>query len=147
MAGRGPAPKDPSRRVRRGSSYEQTVIGFKPAEQPALPEGFPWPDETVAWWSMLRSEPIAALLTAADWEFLLQTALLHADYWSGNLERASELRIRLKDFGITLTGRASLRLQFAEADDADAKRPERVDATQHYANVRPLRAVADAVEA
>ena len=38
---------------------------------------------------------------------------------------AAELRLRVAKFGATPEDRARLRIQFAQADEADSKRPEK----------------------
>lgn len=125
MAGRGPAPKDPAKRARRNTDpTPTTVLRFEEAEQPDLPDAIPWPDETRAWWSMWRDSPQAEHFGSTDWSFLLDTALLHADLWgNGDMSKLPELRQRVAKFGATPEDRARLRMQFADADAADSKRP------------------------
>jgi hypothetical protein len=131
MAGRGPAPKDPSRRARRNATPPMRVIVADPVAQPDLPtleverDGqlveFVWPARTVEWWAMWRDSPLSAEFTATDWSELLDTALLHARFWSGAMSLASELRLRVAKYGATPEDRARLRITFAQADEADAK--------------------------
>jgi hypothetical protein len=137
MAGRGPAPKDPSQRARRNkpSGPDFRVIVADPVDQPDLPtvmveeDGelveFVWPAVTQHWWAMWRESPLSSEFTASDWSFLLDTALLHAKFWSGSSSAGAELRLRVAKFGATPEDRARLRIQFAQADEADAKRPEK----------------------
>lgn len=127
MAGRGPAPKDPARRARRNADpAPQTILRFEQAEPPDLPD---WPDEgdwpqrTREWWQMWRSSPQAEHFSSTDWDFLLDTALIHARLWSGESSAAAELRLRVAKFGATPEDRSRLRMQFAQADEADAQRP------------------------
>lgn len=126
MAGRGPAPKSGDRRARRNSDVTTTtILRFEEAEQPDLPDGFPWPDATVVWWEMWRNSPQAEHFGSTDWSFLLDTAILHAQLWgNGDTSVLPELRIRVAKFGATPEDRARLRMQFAEADEADARRPD-----------------------
>lgn len=121
MAGRGPTPKDPRRRARRNADQVQgTVIRFTRGVQPELPEEIDWPERTRAWWQMWAESPMAEHFMASDWDFLLDTALLHRAVWGfGDFGKLSELRIRVALFGQTPADRARLRIQFAEADDAD----------------------------
>lgn len=136
MAGRGPAPKDPSRRARRNKDPQPLrVIHAEPVAQPDLPtvhvedDGelveFQWPAVTQEWWRMWAESPLSAEFTASDWSFLLDTAVLHARLWSGNASAAAELRLRVAKFGATPEDRARLRITFAQADDADEKRGTR----------------------
>lgn len=125
MAGRGPAPKASDRRARRGQDQTPTtILQFEEAAQPDLPDAMPWPEETIKWWNMWADSPQAELFGSTDWSFLLDTAWLHAMLWgNGDLSVLAELRIRVAKFGATPEDRARLRIQFAEADDADTKRP------------------------
>lgn len=64
MAGRGPAPKDPSKRARRNTdAHGMRVITADPTSQPKLPvlyfpdgdgkkRRFAWPEITKRWWAM-----------------------------------------------------------------------------------------------
>ncbi|MBP2211095.1 hypothetical protein JOJ87_001439 [Rhodococcus ruber] len=130
MAGRGPAPKDPSKRARRNSDPTALrVITAEPVEQPALPditalgdEPFTWPQRTRDWWQMWHDSPLAADFTSTDWSELLDTALIHAQFWNGDVKVAGELRLRVAKFGATPEDRARLRIQFAAAEQADEKR-------------------------
>lgn len=134
MAGRGPAPKDPKRRARRNADpIASRVIQITPSEQPSLPtfyvtdedgarRRFQWPTATKRWWEMWARSPLAADFTENDWSELLDTALVHARHWAGDTKAAAELRIRAAKFGATPEDRARLRIQFAQADEADEKR-------------------------
>lgn len=126
MAGRGPAPKDPSKRARRNADpVPLRVIVAEPVPQPELPAGRSWPDATRDWWGMWGASPLSAEFTASDWSFLLDTAVLHAEFWSGKMSVAAELRLRVAKFGATPEDRARLRIQFAQADEADERRGTR----------------------
>lgn len=124
--GRGPAPKPANRRARRNvDPTPTTILRFEQAEQPSLPEGQPWPPETEQWWRMWGESAQAEHFSTTDWAFLQDTALLHAMLWgNGDISVLPELRIRVAKFGATLEDRARLRMQFAEADEADARRPD-----------------------
>lgn len=130
----GPPPKPANRRARRNADpIPQTVLRFEAAEPPDLPtfeirvEGelveYEWPLRTVEWWETWKACPQAEHFSSTDWESLLDTALIHAKVWSGDLSMAGELRLRVAKFGATMEDRARLRLVFAEADKLDAKRP------------------------
>jgi len=130
VAGRGFAPKDPSRRARANKDpVPQTVLRFEQAEAPELPtiqveeDGelveFRWPARTREWWEMWRNSPQAEHFSSTDWDFLLDTALIHARFWMGNMAAGAELRLRVAKFGATPEDRARLRMQFAQADEAD----------------------------
>ena len=154
MSGRGPAPKDPSRRARRNSDpVPLKVIQAEPVAQPALPtfhvedDGelveFQWPARTQEWWRMWGESPLSAEFTSTDWSELLDTAVLHAAFWSGRTSVANELRLRVAKFGATPEDRARLRITFAQADEAEDRRAQ---APGGGARERrgPLRAMPDA---
>ncbi|KLO25892.1 hypothetical protein ABW16_21505 [Mycolicibacter heraklionensis] len=136
MAGNGPAPQ--SRRARTNKDpIPMKVITAEPAKQPELPEEFivryrdkegilhvegrSWPARTREWWQMWADSPLSNDFTTTDWSELLDTARLHAEYWSGDLKVAGELRLRVAKFGATPEDRARLRIQFAAADEAEKK--------------------------
>jgi hypothetical protein len=149
MAGRGPAPKDPRRRAgHRKDAQPQTVLRFERAEAPELPplrarQGdemveVPWPAATLEWWEMWKSSPQAEHFTSTDWSFLRDTALVHARHWNGEATAGAELRLRVAKFGATPEDRARLRMQFAQADEADSKRaPERAS-EEEFADLKVL---------
>jgi hypothetical protein len=80
MAGHGPPPKpqltrDNDQARREAATTKVTndgVLRGKP-----LPKETPWHPRTVAWWATWRRSPLAQTFTEADWDFLLDTALLH----------------------------------------------------------------------
>lgn len=149
MAGRGPAPKDPSKRARRNADpVPHRVIEVTPSPQPQLPdvsfprltedgdtvwETFVWPEITREWWAMWAAHPLAAEFTPTDWSELRDTALLHARFWTGETRLASELRLRVAKFGATPEDRARLRISFAVAEHAENKRgPRRRSSAELY---------------
>lgn len=150
MAGRGPQPKDPSRRARANKDpVAQTVLRFEQAEPPELPtlsvmkDGdlveYAWPARTLDWWEMWKASPQAEHFSSTDWDFLLDTAVVHARLWSGEMSAAAELRLRVAKFGATPEDRARLRMQFAQADEADGKRPNVGESSrQRYGELRVL---------
>lgn len=152
MAGMGPPPKPSDRRARRNKDgVAQTVLRFEQAEAPDLPtfeilqEGelveWRWPARTVEWWEMWKASPQAEHFGSTDWQFLLDTALIHARFWRGDVSQAPELRLRVAKFGATMEDRARLRMQFAQADEADSRRPE--GATSSRERRGELRALPD----
>lgn len=135
MAGRGPAPKPEGRRARRNKDETPvTILRFEQCEQPPLPElpgGEQWCEQTLAWWDMWRTAPQAELFTVTDWDFLKDTALVHHAVWGYmNLSKLQELRVRVAKFGATMEDRARLRIQFAEADEADGRRAKPVQSSR-----------------
>ena len=129
MAGRGPIPKEASKRARTNKGPAMHIIESDPVPQPSLPElmpnGEPWPVRTVEWWAMWGADPLAAEFRATDWSELMDCAVIHGAYWSGDVKLAGELRLRTAKFGATAEDRARLRIQYAAADEADDKRDRR----------------------
>lgn len=124
MAGRGPAPKPASQRRRRNKPAELKVVKPRAADSdpvgPDLPDGFEWPDATTSWWETWRKSPQAETFTDTDWSFLLDTAVLHAEFWLGNRALAGELRLRAAKFGATPEDRARLKMAVGDPPPAPA---------------------------
>ncbi len=128
MAGRGPAPKPADRRARRDSAPTGLrVIVAEAADQPKLPpriavgggESIAMPAQTKRWWRMWADSPLSDEFTETDWSELLDTAVIHGRFWSGEVKLAAELRLRVAKFGATPEDRARLRITFAQADRAE----------------------------
>jgi len=114
MAGIGPAPKDASQRRRRNKAAPVTVLTADgKVYGPDLPDDYDWPDATREWWQTWRTSAQAQTFAETDWSFLLDTAVLHADFWLGDRSRSleAELRLRVAKFGATPADRARLRWQ------------------------------------
>ena len=140
MAGRGPAPKDPSKRARRNADPNPTtILRFEQAEAHELPDGYDFPPQTHRWFAYWVNSPQAEHFQHTDWEFLVSTALIHAEVWSGNAGLASELRLREAKIGATVEDRLRLRMSMAQADEADSKRPKGAAASARYGDLKVLR--------
>jgi len=132
MAGHGPAPKDPATRRRRNVVPPPTVIEaddeLRGPDLPidVLPNREQWHQRTRDWWRTWRTSAQAQTFTATDWDFLLDTALMHHTMWSqGRWEFASELRLRAAKFGATPEDRMRLRLQVTPpAAKAEEPKPQ-----------------------
>ncbi|MFD5161060.1 hypothetical protein ACFWMJ_23775 [Streptomyces hawaiiensis] len=140
MAGRGPAPKDPSKRRRRNTAEPETVV--TPDDElrgPELPEGVlgadedtgevvEWHPRTVAWWNSWRTSPMAQTFVDTDWDFLIDTALMHHTMWAkGRWEFASEVRLRAAKFGATPEDRARLKLKVDNPTTGPQRSAQRPD--------------------
>lgn len=141
MAGIGPAPKDPSKRARRNKDVVALrVVEVQAVEQPELPaftvmvtidgemvtQEFEWPAMTRDWWAMLAHHPLAPEFIETDWAYLMETARLHAEFWTGKMSLAAELRLREAKYGFTPEDRARLRIQFAQATSAEVDTAKKV---------------------
>lgn len=143
MAGRGPAPKDPSRRRRRNGADEPETVVVPDDETrgPELPEGVlgvntktgelvQWHPMTLAWWDEWRRSPQAQNFTGTDWSFLIDTALMHHSFWEkGQWTLGAEVRLRAAKFGATPEDRARLKIKVDDpkaGSQTPVQRPENV---------------------
>lgn len=146
MAGRGPAPKDPSQRRRMNKPEPVTVITADgELHGPELPDNHEWPEATLAWWETWRKSAMAPRFTDTDWSFLLDTAVLHAEFWMGDRKLAAELRLRVAKFGGTVEDRARLKVEIGDPDRPPAPRRLQPKSAQDR-KARLLRAVGDSGE-
>lgn len=150
MAGRGPAPKPREARARRNKdTVPLKIIDLCNVKevQPALPDltvpdtdgnpvPFVWPERTRQWWDMWAESPLSKDFTGADWDYLIDTALIHAQYWLGQVQLAGELRLRVAKFGQTPEDRQRLRIQFANADESEARAQRHKGQTQSASRAR-----------
>lgn len=149
MAGRGPAPKDPAKRARRNKDpFPTTYLKFVRGDIPTLPKAIDWHPRAVEWWDTWTRSAQAELMTDVDWQVMLSTALLVHQFWlNGHWTLAAEIRLREAKFGATPEDRARLRIQFAEADEADSKRPEgSLESSQRAARYGELKVLPLAIE-
>ena len=113
MAGRGPAPK--AERSRSNDTARRKAEFTKVADDgqvrgPDLPD-FAWHERTVAWYETWRRSPMAATFIDADWDFLIDTAMLHTEMWNGSAGLAAEIRLRVGKLAGTPEDRLRLRIQ------------------------------------
>ncbi len=161
MAGKGPRPSDADRLAGHGAAKAReastTRVDVTKAKQPVLPrfkvhwvdengishsEYFTWPAQTRTWWKMWADSKLSEQFTSTDWSELLDTARLHAAYWSGDIKVAGELRLRTAKFGATPEDRARLGIQFV-FPDPNAQKAAAPKATSARSRRGPLRAVPD----
>lgn len=69
---------------------------------------------TREWWEAVTKMPHCALWQASDWQFCLDTAMVHASASHGSVSAMSELRQREKIMGTTVDARRDLRIQYVE---------------------------------
>lgn len=142
MAGRGPAPKDPDARRRRNASEPLTIVQSDGTlHGPDLPDDFAWPAATEAWWETWRKSPQAKTFTATDWSFLVDTAVMHAEFWLGDRSLAAELRLRVAKFGATPEDR--MRLKIAVGEPSAPATPKLQTKASQNRRARLLKAVGD----
>lgn len=123
--------KNPADRVRRNP--ETYVIDYVEWDGkmhgPPLPKAYEWCQATKDWWATWRHSPQSMVMTDTDWDFMLDTAILHNMLWSPvpevdddnpNRRRtngavsvtqlAGEIRQRVSKFGVTYEDRKKLRM-------------------------------------
>lgn len=132
--GVGPPPAATKRRRNADPVEKRTVMldgELRGPDLPSdvLPDGDEWHSRTQAWWLTWRRSAQAQEFTDTDWDFLLDTALMHHVMWAKmRWEFAAELRLRAAKFGATPEDRIRLRLtvqlpgepQSSEAVPSDA---------------------------
>lgn len=97
-------------------------------EKPTLPESrmvmtpkgelqeFPIEKRTHDWWRAVSSMPHCVLWSPSDWQFALDTAMVHADAAHGKTTAMAELRMREKTMGTTVDSRRDLRIRYVDED-------------------------------
>ena len=114
MAGPGRAPQEHLSRERDQARREAAIVKVTDdgvLRGKPLPKETPWHPRTVAWWATWRRSPLAQTFTDSDWDFLLDTALLHSEMWNGETKLAAEIRLRVSAFGSTPEARLRLKLK------------------------------------
>lgn len=118
MAGQNRRARSLARDPRQTLRADEKIGGFDLPEG-VLPKGEEWHPQTVAWWEAWRRSPqAAAMVTEPDWQFLLDTALIHHTMWStGRWEFANEIRMRVAKFGSTPADRRALKFEIEVLED------------------------------
>ena len=127
MAISGPAPKAPGTKQRRNpDTHEWQDVVDAPYEGPApeLPASYEWGPGARAWFEAVRSMPHAALFKASDWMFVLETAFVVNEMWSGNAGVAGECRQRNAKLGVTLEDRMKLRIRYVDPEVGEPAKSE-----------------------
>jgi len=146
MAGRGRAPKDPSKRRNRAVPQRGEWVDLKPLEKAVLPElpatlqdDKPWPEETKEAWRMWRRDAVTSRYSDSDIAFALDTIRVHARMPT----TAAEVRMRMDILGLSPKGKRDNRWRVAEDrdDKPEANAPE-VPADDEIARRRAARAAA-----
>lgn len=127
MAGKGPAGSGQRSRKRDDEALKAQFTDVEPDDElrgPELPddvfEDDVWHPRTRAWWDTWRRSAQASMFTDTDWDFLVDTALMHHVMWTkGRWEFAGELRLRAAKFGATPEDRMRLRMNVKTPTDAN----------------------------
>jgi hypothetical protein len=72
-------------------------------------------------WHDIRRSPQANLIhSAIEWDYLLDTALMHHMMWTtGRFDQSGEVRMRLAKFGITPEDQLRLRIEIEDPSGAE----------------------------
>ena len=128
--------------MRRNAAPElAVVVPDDHVRGPELPDEYEWPDATRSWWQHWRESAQSQTFLATDWDYLLDTALLHADFWLGDRSVESGLRLRVAKFGATPEDRQRLKLVVGEPSGRSEPRASARQTANRKA--RLLRAVDD----
>jgi hypothetical protein len=125
MAGRGPAPKAQRQRANTPALGEWRRL--EPLTEPVLPPletlgpGGPlgWPAVTEILWAAWCDDPVTQTWNASDIALCVDTIQLHA---MDSVGKASEIRIRIDNLGLSPKGRRDARLLLPE-EEAPADEP------------------------
>jgi len=150
MAGRKPADRPTVTRHKPTVDWTEVVNAPYTGPKPTLPESrmvmtpkgelqeFPIEARTHAWWEAVTTMPHCVLWHPSDWQFALDTAMVHADAAHGKTTAMAELRMREKVMGTTVDARRDLRIRYIEPEqdgptiaavaNLDARRQKLLDA-------------------
>lgn len=134
MAVSGPLPNPDRSQVRHANPvHEWTEVDDVPFEGHLLPDRYAvvrgelrttWPPPAVRWWNAIRRMPHARLWTPADWERAFGTAELVARFHEGESARATEIRLRESEMGVTIEDRRKLRIRYVKPSTASEREQE-----------------------
>ena len=123
VAGRKPKP-DGQAVNRNKPTHDWTEVPRIPFEDgPDLPDGVDWPTATRRWWRTVSRMPHAALWDESDWNFAIDTARLHAEFWTESTRVATELRNREKVLGTTQDFLRDLRIRYVDPAPVEKGEP------------------------
>ena len=152
MYGSNGREKNPADRIRRNA---ETYVIDNPVwdgkkHGPPLPRSRNWCDETRKWWDNWRTSDQSMLMTKTDWDFHLDTAVLHNMMWADSADDAAyedgegkrrkvggvtitqlagEIRQRVSKMGATYEDRKKLRMAVdCPATALTAKQQEALEA-------------------
>ena len=132
MAGRGPQPKDPAKRVRRAAATRGDAVaaqstGWQHGTIPSPPDGLK--DASAEAWSTWFGAWFAAHWEPTDVPGLRQVIRLYDEVERGEFVRATELRLQMDTYGITPKGQQDRR--WAKPKEADATPAARSKGTRY----------------
>lgn len=117
---------------------------------PALPERGknekPWHPETLEFWRLVWSSPMAAEYLPADVPGLVKLAKLEDEFNYGDHERIAEIRLQRQCFGLTPLDRRRLQWEIERGEAAEARQKERKKAQAASKKTRRSRDVLRAIK-
>ncbi len=129
----GPPPKHPSMRQRRNKSTARAHLPTE-AEAAAACENVPdlpprydgkdeveWHDLTKGWWADVWRAPMATQYLQADYHGLVRLAILVDEFNFGDYDKATEIRLQQKDFGLTPLDRHRLQWEVTRGKEAEER--------------------------
>lgn len=133
MAGRKPA--DRPTVTRHKPTVDWTEVANVPytGPRPDLPtsrsvinpkgeiQEFPIENRTRDWWDAVSTMPHCAIWHKSDWQFAVDTAMVHADACHGKTTAMAELRMREKIMGTTVDARRDLRIRYVDPEPEAAE--------------------------
>lgn len=111
----GRPPKDDDKKVtRRPLDHEWIDVEDVPYSGfvPNLPPGLPARTREV--WRSVSRMPHCALWTTEDWEFAVDTMLLHAAFAGGDFRKVEVMGKRFAEMGATSMARRQLRIRYID---------------------------------
>lgn len=82
------------------------------APNPKTGRATPMPALTRGWWAVVSTMPHCSTWRPGEWQFAVETALVHAAFARGDMSRAQELRVREAKMGMTEEGRRDQRIRY-----------------------------------
>lgn len=128
MAGRKPADRPTVTRHKPTVDWTEVVNVPYTGPKPELPtsrmvmnpkgelQEFPIEPRTREWWEAISTMPHCVLWHQSDWQFAIDTAMVHADACHGKTTAMGELRQREKIMGTTVDARRDLRIRYIEPE-------------------------------
>lgn len=83
--------------------------------------------EVRRWWDAVSTMPHCVIWTRADWQFAMDTAVVAAAFYKGNVKAAGELRQREKIMGTTMDARRDLRIRYVPKTEDEERGPTVLD--------------------
>lgn len=126
----GPAPKNPAMRQRRNVASTRATVTATETPLPDLPprsevsrreEDTEWHPRVIEWWDDIRSDMSGAFVRPDYHSLLVAADLLHRFWRTGGKDLASEIRLWMKEYGLTAISRRTLQWETARAEEAVRK--------------------------